>query len=317
MLARILQYLKRIDPGRCCCGAKHLAKGMKVKHSKLSTTVGAALSLGLLLIAGPQSASAQTTYIDPNFSVCAFGTADVSSCGPTDPQLVTSAGVAIGVIGNAGTGPTNPFLILIAVPDLPNPPYTGVAAPAPVPGAGSGLTIALATTAYYGQTNVPVVGYLGEFTSSSPDLYTFAGLPVGNNSMNFGNLSGNALYATAPTSFSIYEFTVTLDSPPPPGSLGTAPVYQLPFTSLGLGSYVAAWGLETDSGTGTRHVYDSAFTVAGFVNSSSSSSSSSTSSSGLASSSGNIPEPNSGLLALLGVGLLGAGFLRRLHTRRG
>ena len=235
-----------------------------------SVVAGSAALLPSAAQAGP------IEFIDPNFSVCAYGTVNVSSCGTTDPQLVTSQGISVGVIGGAGAGPLNPFLILAAVPALPTPQYPGAPAPAPTWGstAGFGYSIAAATSAHYGQTNSPGAGgYLGQMTSSSADLYTFAGLPAGNNSFNFPNMAGfsgeAALHGgVAPTSFSIYEFLVTITNPAlfsSGSNLANGNVYNLPLASVLGGTYFAAWGIERDPASNGTHVYDSAFTVAGFV----------------------------------------------------
>ena len=253
-------------------------------------------ALALLSLSLPQLGHAA------NISLCALGTSNVSSCGTTDPQLINSTGVSVGVIGGSGAGPLNPFLLFAIVPDMPAPPYPGSPATAPVPGTSSSLAITLATSGYYGQTNIPVNGYLGEWTSSSSDIYAFAGLATGNNSVNWTNLSGYAGLAglfggTAPTSFSVFEYTVQINNVSAGSNLGTSSVYDLPFTSLALGTYLAAWGIETNPpGHGTT-TYASPFTTTGFVNSSSSGG-------GGASSGGNIPEPAT--LALVGLGLLAA-----------
>lgn len=266
----------------------------KIRSALSSIAVAAFVSL-----VGAEPAHA-VLVIDPNFAVCPLGTTDATTCG-LDPNPVSSAGVTVGVIGNAGDGPLNPFLLFVAVPTLPSPPLSGAPAPAPIPGVSGSLTIALATSAQYGQTNTPVNGYLGELTSS--DIYTFAGVTDGNNSFSFVNMAGLAaeqtLLGTTPTSFSIYEFIVTVDSIT--GNLGTAPtVYDLPFTSLALGSYVAAYGIEANPAVDGTHVYDSAFTVGGFVNSS-----------GPPPSSGPMPEPSTSALALLGLGLILLSFRAR------
>lgn len=277
-------------------------------------------------------ANAAPTFTDPNFSVCAFGSPDVTSCGATDPQRINSSGATVGIIGGAGTA-INPFLLFAVVPDLPTPTFPGSPAPAPVPGTSSDLTISLATSAQYGQTNVPVNGYLGEMTSSSSDLYAFAGLP-GNatNSMNFSNLSGSVesglFGGTAPTSFSVYEYTVTVNGTTVGHNLPTGGPYDLPFNSLLVGTYLAAWGIDTFPlpDHGNVQVFGSPFTTSGLVTSTSSSSSSSSTSSsstsstsstggGGGSSGGTVPEP--GTLALLGLGLAVVSLARNRYMRRG
>jgi hypothetical protein len=278
------------------------------KASKASL-LGAGLFASAALWLSPAQAD-PFELIDPNFSVCAFGTLDVTSCGPTDPQRVTSLGVSVGVIGNAGAGPLSPFLILAAVPDLPTPKYPGAPAPAPTWGSPTGgYSIAAATSAQYGQTNAPsATGYLGELTSSSPDLYTFAGLLAqSNNSFNFPNMSGFsgelALHGgVMPTSFSIYEFLVTVTNASLFSSgdnLDTGNVYNLPFSSVTAGTYIAAWGIDKNPPSGHTFVYDSAFTVAGFVGD--------TKLPPL-----QLPEPGSLVLVGLGLGLA-AYIRRRLH----
>src|SRR5262245_46069011 len=64
--------------------------------------------------AGPSHA----LLIDPNFKVCPLGTTDTSLpvCN-ADPNSITTAGVTVGVEGNAGNGPLDPFLLLVAVPN--------------------------------------------------------------------------------------------------------------------------------------------------------------------------------------------------------
>lgn len=236
--------------------------------------------------------------IDPNFAVCPLGTPNASVCG-LDPNPVGSNGVTVGVIGNAGAGPLNPFLLFVAIPDEPSPPLGGAPAPAPGIGSSANLTISLATSAQYGQTNTPVGGYLGELTSG--DIYGFAGVPDGNASMNFANMSGllleQTLLGTTPTSFSIYELVVRVNATPVGNNLGTAPtVYDIPLT-LSVGSYVAAYGIENNPPARGTHVYDSAFTVSGLVTTIIRQ---------------QVPEP--GILALVGLALLGMALVRR--TRR-
>ena len=266
-------------------------------------TTAAGVILLVAFTAGSQVSRATTidpiVLIDPNFSVCQLGTTNVNSCGPTDPQQIDNTGASVGVIGGGGSGPLNPFLLFAVVPDLPKPPYPGSPTPAPVPGTSSSLTISLATSAQYGQTKSPTSGYLGEFTSSSPDLYSFAGLAGGNASMNFPNLSGtpeSSLFGNAaPTSFSVYEFTVTINNVT--GNLGTSGVYDLPFTTLTTGTYLAAWGIEDNPAKKGTHVYASPFTTAGLVGNNG------------GGPPGSIPEPRS--VALIGIGLLALAMFRR------
>jgi len=259
----------------------------------------AAALAGALGFAGV--ASAQTTIIDPNFKVCPLGTASVTGCNG-DPNLITTAGVTVGVEGTSGAGPLDPFLLLIAVP-------TGTAAP--TIGSSTGLSVTFATTAMYGQTNTPTAGLLsGLFTSG--DLYSFAGLTNGNSSMNFTNMTGTAEQTALgfiPASFTIYELVVDVLSVTNGTNLGGAPtVYDINL-GLAVGDFVAAYGIEIFPlpTHGSDHVYDSAFTVSGLVTSSSSSGTS-------GQTSGNLPEP--GTLALLGLAMLGLTFSRKLGRRR-
>jgi PEP-CTERM motif-containing protein len=272
-----------------------------VKHV-FRTAVMATVAAAVLGFGAPHPASGA------NFSICAYGTVNVSSCGSTDPQLVTATGATVGVIGNAGSGPLDPFLLFAIVPDLPNPPYPGSPAAAPVPGTSSTLSISLANQAYYGQTNTPANGYLGEFTSTSTanNIYDFAGLSGGDSSMNFSNLSGfsgeAALFGgVAPTSFSIYEYTVTVNGTT--GNLPTSNVYNLPFSTLALGTYFAVWGIDANPATNGTTVYATPFTTSGFV-----------ATNGLVPPSQFIPEPAS--LALLGLGLAVAGAITWRRSRK-
>ena len=127
------------------------------------TILAASIAVAAISLSAPRTAAA-FEIIDPNFSVCSYGSTDVTSCGTTDPQKINSSGASVGVIGNAGSGPLNPFLLFAVVPDLPSGTYGGSPAAAPTPGTSSSLTISLATSAQYGQTNTPASGYLGEFT---------------------------------------------------------------------------------------------------------------------------------------------------------
>ena len=261
----------------------------------------AAALVGALGFAG--IASAQTTIIDPNFKVCPLGTASVSNCNG-DPNLITTAGVTVGVEGNSpGAGPLDPFLLLIAVP-------TGTAAP--TIGSSTGLSVTFATTAMYGQTNTPTAGLLsGLFTSG--DLYSFAGLTNGNSSMNFTNMTGTAEQTALgfiPASFTVYEIVVNVLSAIDGTNLGGAPtVYDINL-GLAVGDFVAAYGIEIFPlpTHGSDHVYDSAFTVSGLVTTTT------TTTSGTSFTTGQIPEP--GTLALLGLAMLGLTFSRKLARRR-
>jgi hypothetical protein len=243
---------------------------------KLSVTATTSTAVGLLaffgmVVGGP--ASAAPVIIDPNFAVCNATTP--GACGADPNQIGTSGSLNTFVIGGAGAGPLNPFLILVAVPDLPNPPLSGIQGTAPVFTSSGSLTIAAATTAQYGQTNVPGSGgYLGELNSLAPsncsDLYCFAGLIGGNSSMNFANFTlaaENTLLGVTPTSFSVYEFAVTVTGTPTGDNLGNDGIYNIPYDSIPVGSYVAAYGIEQFPlpDHGNVQVYASPFTTAGWV----------------------------------------------------
>ena len=252
------------------------------------------------------SAVAIAVVADPiwaaNMPVC-IGTTP-TACGADPNQLAGAGSFNVFEIGAAGNGPLDPFLILVAVPDLPSP-LSGVPGPSPVFTSNASVTITAATSAQYGQTNVPGAGgYLGEFTSGN-EIYGFAGLTGGPNSMSFANFTlggaGGAeatLLGVLPTSFSLYEFTIDVLGHTNGTDLGNAFNVNIPYSSIALGSYVGAWGTETfANGVPGGTNYATPFTTGGWINTSSSGSSSG--------SSGQVPEPNSSALAMLGVVMLG------------
>ena len=283
-------------------------------HSRLHVVTKPTISviasmLALLWIAG--IGTARATLIDPNFIVCNSSSL-TSSCG-VDPNPINSSGsFYAGVQGNSGAGPIDPFLLLVATPSTNSSLGGGATFSSGsyvVSGtnAGGSLTVTAATTAQYGQTTtLGSDGYLGQFTSSDSDLYAFAGLAGGNNSFNWANMAGTGQNGTAeqtllgytPDSFSVYEYTVDLSSST--GNLGTDDIYKILYNSIPLGSYVAAWGIEQYPipTQGNDFVYDSAFTVGGWVNDGK-----------VPPQNFNVPEPAT--LALFAIGLFGVGFMRR------
>ncbi|BAP89167.1 rabconnectin-related [Burkholderiales bacterium GJ-E10] len=266
----------------------------------MGKTKWAALIGGVLAVGGMQAARAG--LVDPNFAVC--GNSSISTNCGSDPNQVSSSGsVYAGVIGSGGNGPLNSFLLFVAAPDQSATVAVGGASFGSGStvfsgtNAGSSVTVAAATNQWYGQTTtVQSNGYLGQFTSGSPDLYSFAGLLYGNASMNWANFStgsgsgtGTAesnLLGWTPASFSIYEYTVTVSGVT--GNLDTSNIYKLAYTSIPLGGYVAAWGLEAYPvpKKGTTHVYDSPFTTAAWV-------------------SGGISVPEPATFSLMGLGVAG------------
>lgn len=144
---------------------------------------------------------------------------------------------------------------------------------------------------------------MGELNSGAPancsDLYCFAGLTGGNSSENFANFTlaeENTLLGVTPTSFSVYEFTATVAGTGTGSNLGNATVYNIPYTSTPLGSYVAAYGIETFPlpNHGNVHVYASPFTTSGWAT---------------GRPPQQLPEPES--IALLGLGMLVLAATRR------
>jgi hypothetical protein len=229
---------------------------------------GASIALILLAVSG---ASWGGTFIDPNFFVCSGTTAD--ACGG-DPNPISSSGFNVFTNATGTSGPLNPFLIVVAVPNLP-----GVTVP--VIDSSSSLTVSIVgTSPLYGGFQTSSSGLIaGSFDSNSKDsvnihqpadLFGFAGLYPSNNSMSFTNLSTKDLtLGLNPASFFVYEFAVTVIGTSTGQNLGNNSVFS--FTSnLALGSFVGAWGIECytspDICQNGTNVYDSAFTVAGWVN---------------------------------------------------
>ena len=231
----------------------------------------AGVLVALMITAGAPSWAAPV-LIDPNFAVCNATTP--GECGYDPNNIHASGSFNAFVIGGAGAGPLNPFLILVAVPDLPYP-LSGIPGTSPVFTSSAAITVAAATSAQYGQTRLPTSGgYLGELNSSAPsncmDVYCYAGLAGGNSSMNFSNFTlapEQALLSVTPTSFSVYEFTAAVTDTSTGSNLGNIRIYNVPYASIPLGSYVAAYGIEQFPlpTKGNVHVYASPFTTAGWV----------------------------------------------------
>ena len=140
----------------------------------------AGVLVALMITAGAPSWAAPV-LIDPNFAVCNATTP--GECGYDPNNIHASGSFNAFVIGGAGAGPLNPFLILVAVPDLPYP-LSGIPGTSPVFTSSAAITVAAATSAQYGQTRLPTSGgYLGELNSSAPsncmDVYCYAGLAGG------------------------------------------------------------------------------------------------------------------------------------------
>ena len=261
---------------------------------------GSPLVLGLLALLPAGMAWGDPVFVDPNFVVCAStAITNAATCGLHPNPIDGTAGFYAGVHegNNPTTGPLDPFLIFVAVPNL-GPGGT------PTPGTALDLTVTPDTTALYGGTVPNSSGFVGNMTSG--DMLGFVGVPGGNNSMSFPNFTGtgpqqngaaeSALLGGTPTSFAIYEFDVNIDAVTDGQGLGGNFIYDVPLT-IPLGSYVAAYGIDQypPPTQGNVKVFDSAFTVAGWVNTSTSEESA--------------PEP--GTVALLGIGLAGLAFRRR------
>ncbi|HEY1393518.1 MAG TPA: PEP-CTERM sorting domain-containing protein, partial [Methylibium sp.] len=172
----------------------------------------------------------------------------------------------------------------------------------------------------YGSRPTDPTGLVAGPSFTGGDLYSYLNLITSTPaSMNFVNMSGGESLAglTTPTSFSIYEFIVTVPTAAVGATLNLPAQFNIPLL-LQLGDYVAGWDLASNN-----HFYATPFTTAGLVTTTSSTSSSGISSTGSTSSTSSssgisstgVPEPNSSSLALLGLGLLAASFWVRRRTQ--
>jgi len=170
----------------------------------------------------------------------------------------------LGILENGTGSPTleDPLLLIIGVANQTDSTYSG---PDITLSAGSGSDAI----------------YMGNFISTSGEVYSFLGLTGGNNSNSFANwaaadLAVNGIYATGFGIF-VYELNDT-------GITGGARVDVTFASDLALGTFAVAYGTDARG-----KVYSTAFTESGLTT--------------------QVPEP--GTLLLFGMGLLGLGFFGR------
>lgn len=180
-----------------------------------------------MLIAGPPTATAQTTLTDPHISVC-------QSCpAGNDPNLITNtSGFQVGWDGNHSS--TGPVLIIVGT-------YNGAAAPTLSFGPSDSLTTGPTGSAIYGWNGSQGV----TFNSSSTNAYTSLGISPqdGGSSEQFGNWNGgetkNGMAAASTFKLFVYELTqAQLQLPAQPG------FQTLDLSGATNGDYVIAYACE-------------------------------------------------------------------------
>lgn len=237
-------------------------------------------SFGLVMMLAASGSSALAQVIDPQLFVQQSTTSTNAAGG--DPNIISNTGAfGVGVAGSHTMN--NPLLIVVGVYDgmgTPTVSYSGCSTPSDCPAAAMGT---------YGLTGVSNVSF------TSGDAFGTLGLSSGG-SESFTNWSGadTADHFAAPTSFSLYAFSIPVSLDP-----ADSPI-SVDESGAANGSFILAYGCEGTSGTSAcsgGNIGQTVFTNTGLVDAPPAAS-----------------EPESA--ALLGIVLLGLGAGAVLRRRK-
>ncbi|HXH05807.1 MAG TPA: PEP-CTERM sorting domain-containing protein [Vicinamibacterales bacterium] len=224
------------------------------------------------------------------------GTPCAQGCGG-DPNTITAT--VLSIFQNHGGAPDllDPLLLILGIPNTSGlgsaPAIASITEYDPYPGSSVGsVTATLGGSPIYGWSGA---GFVGNWTSSDPQVYNFIGLepPATNSSNNATNWFGVAPSGT--TFYGIYVYAIH-------GTLGDKGLFNVTWAGSGLpeGTIAIAYGCAVLGRDGrcykVKNVYSTPFTESGRV--------------------GRVPEPSSLALFATGLAMTAGARLRRSRAAR-